>query len=215
MNEAQLIEKLKSLVVLDDNETAEQAVARYQLVTQVLADYEEEDLSHYGKYPKFREKITAEQLASEEKLLNITLPNAYKNFVMKNGLVAYGSYSEDERQMLFPLRRLSDELKSEWEMTDEDINKAYKNKLHPGNLIVFSYGDETLQSEWFHCFQPDGKVYDFNQNYIYEDIPERMIHSSFDNYMQWATNKFIICGVLEYNFEYYDSENWGMLGYYQ
>lgn len=213
MNEAQIIEKLKQLVVLDENETAEQAVARYQSATKVLADYEEENLSYYGKYPKFREKITEEQLASEEKRLNITLPDAYKNFVVKNGLVTYGSYGEDERQMLFPLRRLSDELKSEWEMTDEKINNAYKNKLHPDNLIVFSYGDETLQSEWFHCFQPDGKVYDFNQDYMYEETPKRL-HHSFDNYMQWATNKFIICGGLEYNFEYYDLENWGMLGYY-
>lgn len=200
-NTEEIINKLKELVVLDKKETAEQAVERYAKVNRfLLASYDEYYYEGEG-YPEFFQKVSAEALQDEEKRLNITLPKTYKDFVLKHGLMRY---DETAREMIFPLKTLSEALKDEWGMDDESIDEAYEGVTHPDDLIIFSYGDEGLQSEYYHCFEADGTVYDFNQ----DDLGyERQSHTDFDAYLQWATNTFII-EFLETEFDYQDFENW-------
>lgn len=185
MNAEETIEKLKALLVTDKKETAEQAVKRYQEKLQCLISFDKDNYGYLANYPESFPKISAEELQNEEKRLNITLPTAYKKFVLKHGLIRYG---ETEREMIFPLKTLTEALKDEWGMSDERIDMAYEGVTHPDDLIIFSYGDEGLQSEYYHCFEVDGTVYDFNQ----DDLGyERQSHENFDAYLQWATNTVI------------------------
>lgn len=178
------IEKLKALLT-DKKETAEQATKRYQQALQCLIELDKNNYGYLANYPEFFQKITAKELQDEEKRLNITLPKEYKDFVLKHGLIRY---DETVREMVFPLKTLSEALKDEWGMSDESIDEAYEGVTHPDELIVFSYGDQGLQSEYYHCFEKDGTVYDFNQ----DDLGyERQSHTNFDEYLQWATNTLI------------------------
>lgn len=195
-----MINKLKELVILDKKETAEQAIERYKKAISLFIEYDE-GYDYLENYPKVIKKISKEELEHEEKRLNFNLPKPYKEFVLKHGLI---TYDETAREMTFPFRTLSDALMDEWSMNKKDINQAYENVVHSDNLIIFSYGDEGLQSEYFHCFESDGTVYDFNQ----DDLGyERNSHENFDAYLQWATNTAII-EFLESEFDYQDFENW-------
>lgn len=202
MNTKNIISKLKEFIIFDPNETAEQAVERYQKVICFLNDYDKDEWEEFEDYPQFLQKISTEELEREEKRLNIKLPKSYKDFVLTHGLI---KYNETAREMIFPLKTLTEALKDEWDMEDEQINEIYEEVIHPDSLIIFSYGDESLQSEFYHCFEPDGTVYDFNQ----DDLGyERNSHKNFDAYLQWATNEFIITTVLESEFDYQDFDNW-------
>lgn len=195
MSEKQLIEKLSSLVVLDREETADEAFERFKQVTKLLG---------YASCPSYKQEITIEELENEEERLNFKLPQSYKDFVTKHGLI---SYAEPEREMLFPFRTLTEALMDEddgWDMSQEEIEEAYEDIEIPNNLIIFSYGDDSLQKEYYHCFDKDGEVYDFCQ----DDLGyARDYHDTFDDYLQWATNAFIV-NFLESECDYKDFDNW-------
>lgn len=204
------IEKLKTA---PENETAEQAIKRLNKVITLLKEnkdldeeiIEELDILHKPHHIK---TITETELNTYEKHLGVQFPPSYKEFVLKHGFIKFGEVNDFNRMLFSEYNVLSDSL-AYWGIDSEKaFSKETKNRLD--KIITFSYGDEGLQIEWFHCFDyntlnpetGEVSVMDFCQ----DDSNTPLENSTtitckgrgFDHHMSSIVNKEIEILLIEY-----------------
>lgn len=147
--------ELKKLKTAPENETAEQAINRLNKVITLLKEnkdldeeiIEELDILHK---PYRTQTVSEKDLIGYEENLGIQFPPSYKEFVLKHGFIKFGEVNDFNRMLFSDYSVLSDSL-AYWGIdSDKAFSKETKNKLD--KIITFSYGDEGLQIEWFHCF---------------------------------------------------------------
>lgn len=177
-----VVPALKDLKNGPINETAKEAITRLNTVLDLInesediEDYEyEEDIYLDEKHrPHCVQEVTIEDLVKYEKELNIKFPPSYKNFVLENGLIVFGEYNDYQRMMFLDYAKLGDHLECDWGLDPKvDLSKEENDRLD--KIITFSYGDEGLQTEWFHCFDyntlntetQEVEVVDFDQDKSY------------------------------------------------
>ncbi len=145
-------------------------------------------------------EVTEEELKTEEEKFGITLPKSYKDFVLKYGFIGFGIENDNLRQM-FTMSPMSEELTQHWSWyTKEELEQEFGEEVFQKfeKIYAFSFGDEGLQSEWFHLFDynevnsetGDVPVIDFDQDKIY-GFWKGFTHQNFDTYMSWAVDQQI------------------------
>ncbi|MBW2960569.1 SMI1/KNR4 family protein [Mesonia aestuariivivens] len=147
--------ELEKLKTAPENETAEQAITRLNKVIAIVKENEDidedflEELADLHQ-PYQIESVSEEKLAAKEQELGIKFPPSYKEFVLKHGLIQFGKTNDFNRRLFLDYNRLSTELLYWGIDADDDFSKETKSKLD--KIITFSFGDEGLQAQWFHCF---------------------------------------------------------------
>ncbi|MEC4113411.1 SMI1/KNR4 family protein [Myroides pelagicus] len=191
-------QEMTSLLKAKEGETAKQAVERLDCFIDLLMENENLDEDYVdeidsGFRPVELEEVSAERLAQYEQDLGIEFPPSYKSFVLEKGFIQFGQYNEFNRRLFDEYSRLSDAL-GYWNIDSAiEFDQTTKEKLD--NIITFSYGDEGLQLQWFHCFDyntlnPDTAevdIIDFDQDDCHNPLAscsEQMcVGRGFDNHI--------------------------------
>lgn len=214
MKTSVLIEKIKELQTGPEGETATEAVERLNKVidiTKATIDIYDgiDDLGIDDFHrPHCVKNVSEDELEQVENRLHIKFPPSYKVFVLKFGLIVFGDYNDHKRKMFLDCSTLSDSLKEGWDLDpDFDLSKEERARLE--KIITFSYGDEALQSEWFHCFDfntlnletQEVDIVDFSQDAPYALVRKtvKMCQvNGFDCHMSRIVNteiKLIVCEI--------------------
>jgi len=164
------VHNLENLLKGKENETAKEALDRYTKFLNL--NFKDTIWKTEDYLPYYFRKVKLAELEEIEQRLDFKFPSSYRDFVLKNGLFKLGRWNDYESSLLKPLEinTLHNELEKQWnpsfvELSKEDL-EATKD------LICFSYGDESLQSVWYYCFDkrclnPESgemTVYAFNQD---------------------------------------------------
>ena len=187
-------------------ETAEQAIERFELVFSILKKKSKidddciEEIEHHSR-PYCLEKVSEEILEQHEQSLGVTFPPSYKNFVLKHGLFIFGKSNDYNRRMFLDYALMSEKLWTNWDFdAEKELSKEAKQRLD--KIITFSYGDEGLQLEWYHCFDfntlnpetGEVKIEDFNQDEMdalaFNETKPYM-GNGFDDYMRHIVDEEI------------------------
>ena len=181
-----------------NTETAIEALNRFKdflkLYVATNEDYEMNDLA-----PFFFQKVSEEEIMECEKRLQFKFPPSYRNFLLNYGLFSLGEHSDFESKLLPPkyMQTLYYELHNDWSsscknMKEEELEGAK-------NIIIFSFGDESLQLVWYFGFDKrslneetgEMAVYKFSQDYWFFEALEKCNPETYDNYTNnYGQNNF-------------------------
>ncbi|WP_108866300.1 SMI1/KNR4 family protein [Aquimarina aquimarini] len=190
-----------------DSETAIQAIRRYEKVIKTIQkevditeDFEE-DLELYWK-PYFYKQISEDELQKHEISLGIVFPPSYKEFVVKYGLLIFGKESQCNRKMFLDYETMTDALKDYWNI-DVEKEDSIEAKERLNKVFIFSTGDESLQSVYYHCLDfntlnketGEVSIVNFNQDewgYFIEDERKEMCNTrGFDKHIRILVDEAI------------------------
>lgn len=164
------VEKMSPLKKGKKDETADQALERFDKFIKLLKPDENideetiEDINDHYKFEKYREVIESE-IQEQEKKFGITLPQSYKNYLLKYGI----SCLADQIYMLMPLKTMSKELAdSGFADNEEEVRKRIIKE--DGDEIYKKYKNMyVFSSICSSCY-----LFDYNQNNVEAgDVPIR------------------------------------------
>ena len=189
-------------------ETAEQAIKRFEETIAAIkqcdiVDHEYLDEINFFEVHKIHchQTVTEGELEEYEDKLNLIFPPSYKRFVLQYGLLIFGAENENNRKMILDFERMSDALNDYWNMDiEKEFSQDAQNRLK--KIIAFSYGDEGLQLQWYHCFDfntlnsksGEVDVVDFDQDDSYglaHGSEEPCKSNGFDDHMRKIVDNHI------------------------